>query len=52
MRHLHNTNDAFMVLLPKTADAKTIKDYRPIPLIHSIGKPITKVLVNRLVSRL
>jgi hypothetical protein len=29
-----------------------IKDYRSIALIHSIGKLIAKVLVNKLVSRL
>jgi hypothetical protein len=47
-RHQHNTNDALMVLSPKTADAKTIKDYRPIALIHSVAK----VLVNRLAPKL
>jgi hypothetical protein len=52
MQHLHNTNDAFMVLLPKTVNAKIIKDYRSIAFIHSIGKLIAKVLANRLVPRL
>jgi hypothetical protein len=41
-----------MVLLPKTAKAEAIKDYRPITLIQSIGKLIAKVLVNRLAPRL
>jgi hypothetical protein len=36
-RHLHNTNDALMVLLPKKGDIETVGDYRPIALIHSIG---------------
>jgi hypothetical protein len=40
MRILHNVNEAL------------IKDYRPISLIHSIGKLILKVLVNRLAPRL
>jgi hypothetical protein len=32
--------------------ASSLKDYRPISLIHSIGKLISKLLVNRLVARL
>jgi hypothetical protein len=52
MRHLHNTNNALMVLLPKIAEAKAIKDYRPIALIHSIDKLIAKALANRLAPRL
>jgi hypothetical protein len=46
--HLHNTNDALMVVLQKTADATTIRDYRSIALIHSTDKLITKALVPRL----
>jgi hypothetical protein len=41
-----------MVLLPKTMDIEAIKDYMPITLIHSIGKLIAKVLVNRLTPML
>jgi hypothetical protein len=51
-RHLHNTNDALMTLLPKTVNTVTIRDYRPIALIHSITKLIAKVLANRLTPRL
>jgi hypothetical protein len=51
-RHLHNTNDALTVLLPKIADVVTIRDFRPIALIHSISKLIAKVLVNRFAPRL
>jgi hypothetical protein len=41
-----------MVLLPKTAEAVTVRDYRPITLIHSVGKLIAKVMVNRLAPKL
>jgi hypothetical protein len=46
MRHLHNMNDALMVLLPMSTDAVTVRDYRPIALIHSINKLIAKVLAT------
>jgi hypothetical protein len=39
-----------MVLLPKTPHAKSLKDYRPISLIHGIGKLISKILVTRLAT--
>lgn len=41
-------NTAFITLLPKRADAIQVKDYRPISLIHSIAKLVTKILANRL----
>jgi hypothetical protein len=41
-----------MVLLPKSSQAVAIKDYRPIVLIHLIGKLISKVLSNRLATQL
>lgn len=37
-----------MVLLKKKAEPVAIKDYRPISLIHSLGKLITKCLARRL----
>jgi hypothetical protein len=51
-RNLHSTNDAFLILLPKSQDAASIKDYRPISLIHLLGKLISKVVANRLAPRL
>jgi hypothetical protein len=33
-------------------EASRIKDYRPITLIHTVGKLISKVLVNRLAPKL
>jgi hypothetical protein len=41
-------NEANIVLLPKNQMAATISEYRPISLINSVAKIITKVLANRL----
>jgi hypothetical protein len=38
LRNLHETNDVLLVLLPKSAEASVVHDYRPITLIHLIGK--------------
>lgn len=47
-RSLNLLNDAYMILLKKKDQPEEIKDYRPISLIHSFGKLITKCLANRL----
>jgi hypothetical protein len=39
-------------LIPKTEEAIHAKDFRPISLIHSFAKLITKILANRLAARL
>ena len=41
-------NSAFITLLLKSPDASKIKDFRPISLMHSIGKIVCKLLANRL----
>jgi hypothetical protein len=41
-------NLAYLILLPKRSDAMTASDYRPISLIHSFAKVVTKLLANRL----
>jgi hypothetical protein len=41
-------NRAFVCLLPKTAGASRIGDFRPISLIHSVAKLFAKVLARRL----
>ncbi|GJY59135.1 RNA-directed DNA polymerase, eukaryota [Tanacetum coccineum] len=41
-------NSSFIALIPKVTDAKLVKDFRPISLIGSIYKIITKILANRL----
>ena len=41
-------NSAIVALIPKKAGANDINDYRPISLIHSIAKLVSKVLSIRL----
>jgi len=41
-------NSAFVTLLPKKEDASSVKDFRPISLVHSFAKLVTKILANRL----
>ncbi|GKB89514.1 hypothetical protein Tco_0961786, partial [Tanacetum coccineum] len=41
-------NSSFIALIPKVSNAKFVSDFRPISLIGSIYKVITKVLANRL----
>jgi hypothetical protein len=41
-------NSAYLALLPKKVDALSARDFRPISLIHSFAKLVTKMLANRL----
>nr|GFB17936.1 RNA-directed DNA polymerase, eukaryota, reverse transcriptase zinc-binding domain protein [Tanacetum cinerariifolium] len=41
-------NSSFVALIPKVMDAKFVNDFRPISLIRSVYKVVTKVLANRL----
>jgi hypothetical protein len=45
-------NSAYITLLPKKVDVEEVKDFRPISLIHSFAKIITKLLANRLSGKL
>jgi len=47
-RSFNLLNDAYMVLLKKKEQPEEIRDYRPISLIHSFGKLVTKCLARRL----
>ncbi|GJS77396.1 hypothetical protein Tco_0727277 [Tanacetum coccineum] len=42
-------NSSFIALIPKISNANMVKDFRPISLIGSLYKIITKILANRLV---
>ena len=41
-------NTTFISLIPKKVDANNIRDFRPISLIGSIYKLLSKILANRL----
>jgi hypothetical protein len=43
---------AYITLLPKKDEADQPKDFRPINLVHSFTKLVTKILANRLAGRL
>jgi hypothetical protein len=45
-------NSAYITLLPKRAGADQPKDFRPISLVHSFAKLVTKLLANRLAPKL
>jgi hypothetical protein len=45
-------NSAYLTLIPKKEEALPPADFRPISLVHSFTKLITKVLANRLAKKL
>jgi len=45
-------NSTYITLIPKKTNAVQVKDYRPISLVHSFAKLVTKILANRLADRL
>lgn len=47
-RKLWLLNSAYLTLIPKKTEALSPTDYRPISLVHSFAKLITKVMANRL----
>ncbi|GKB17462.1 RNA-directed DNA polymerase, eukaryota [Tanacetum coccineum] len=47
---LRGCNSSFVALIPKVPDAKLVSDFRPISLLGSMYKVITKILANRLSS--
>ena len=46
-KNFSDINTALIALLPKRIDASEIGHYRPISLIHSVAKLISKVLASR-----
>jgi hypothetical protein len=51
-RALGRLNNALVVLLPKKPGASSPADFRPISMIHSFAKLISKILAQRLAPRL
>jgi hypothetical protein len=49
-RNLYLLNQAYLVLLHKKINPKTVKDYMPISLIHNFSKLFAKILSPRLAS--
>lgn len=45
---LRSINSSYITLVPKTDGARTVTDFRPISLLNSSMKLITKILANRL----
>ncbi|KAM0876201.1 hypothetical protein ACQ4PT_036300 [Festuca glaucescens] len=45
-------NEAFITLHPKKDNVVELKDFRPISLVHSFARLLTKVLAQRLVPRM
>lgn len=45
-------NNAYIILLPKIQSPREAKDYRPITLVHSFAKLLSKLLANRLAPHL
>jgi hypothetical protein len=48
-RSYYLLNQALMILLWKKQDADNVKNFRPISLVHSFSKLLTKVLALHLV---
>jgi hypothetical protein len=51
-KNLWMLNSAYITLIPKKTEADQVKDFRPISLVHSFAKLVTKILANRLASHL
>jgi hypothetical protein len=49
---LYLLNSVYITLLPKKTEAIEVKDYRPISLVHSFAKIVTKILANQLAPKL
>nr|GFA16594.1 RNA-directed DNA polymerase, eukaryota [Tanacetum cinerariifolium] len=49
-RFSRGSNSSFIALIPKVMDAKFVTDFRPISLIGSVYKVVTKILAKRLTT--
>jgi hypothetical protein len=52
VQRLGQLNSSYIILIPKKMDASSADDFRPISLIHSVAKLVTKLLANHLGPRL
>jgi hypothetical protein len=52
IRGLHKLNNALIVLLPKKVGASFLADFRPITMIHSFAKLVSKILALQLAPKL
>lgn len=51
-RNFESLNSAYITLLPKKNGADQPKDFKPISLVHNFAKLVTKIMANRLATRL
>jgi hypothetical protein len=51
-KNLLRVNEANIILIPKGENADRIDRFRPISLINSFMKIITKIMANRLAPRM
>ena len=51
-RSFRSLNSAFITLLPKRNGASDITEFRPISLLHSVGKIFSKAIARRLAPKL
>lgn len=51
-REFEKLNNVVVLLLPKQPEALSPGDFRPITMIHSFAKLVSKVLVLRLVPKM
>jgi hypothetical protein len=45
-------NSAYITLIPKVEGAEQVKDFRPVSVVHSFAKLVTKLLANWLATKL
>lgn len=46
--NLTSINDSFIILVPKKESPQIVQDYKPISLLNSALKLLTKLVANRL----
>jgi mannosylglycoprotein endo-beta-mannosidase len=51
-RGFDKLNKSLITLIPKRCDAVKVGDFRPISLVHSFGKLFSKLVANRLRTKL